>query len=382
MLLVIVFTFYTHFKPKTGPGKKRKQAAAFFQWSNYLTHAARAADKIPLYINLDESPMPATMTHVNGNIARTRPGLATPRQRATHGETRQYFTLIASICSDVDIQTKLPQVILVNAHILDLIGYVAVRAHLMDNVYIMRRKSGWTNIQMHVEVIMLLGKILEPYRETHQIIFIIDASKVHLAPECLIAMALNRFWLHIVPASMTWLFQPADVRAFVGLKRLIRIEFHRRMDVANPRKLIVQMLDIVVHAIHYHLQAFPWLQAFEVCGCTGHQNSISRSTWLELSFSEPQTYPRDRPTVVHITGCWPKKLSRPWPLIWACFPPVDVLPAAPAGPPPMPPGDEPFEPSDSDGHDAPGSPPSTPPPDPPRKRLRTKTASHETLYGP
>ena len=107
------------------------QVTAFFQWCNYLTDQVTAIGKEPLYVNLDETPIPVCFTHVRGNVIRTvRLGAA--RQPATRSDTRLYFTLVALICTEPALQPLLPQVILVSDKALRAQDEAAVQASLPD----------------------------------------------------------------------------------------------------------------------------------------------------------------------------------------------------------------------------------------------------------
>ena len=58
--------------------------------------------KTPLVINLDETSVPVPLTDVAGTVmVQSGPAgrASLPRQRATKGNTRMYFTHVATICN-------------------------------------------------------------------------------------------------------------------------------------------------------------------------------------------------------------------------------------------------------------------------------------------
>ena len=61
------------------------QAAAVWGWCNWLTAEATRAGKTLLLLNLDETPIPLTFTHSQGDVMRLDPArawLRAPRQQS------------------------------------------------------------------------------------------------------------------------------------------------------------------------------------------------------------------------------------------------------------------------------------------------------------
>ena len=133
-------------------------------------------------MNLDETPVPVSYAHLRGNVIRTDRRCAA-RQPATRADLRLYFTLVAMICTDPELQPLLPQVILVGDKVLRKQDEAAVKASLPDNVYLLRRRSGWNNAQTQAEIVTLARHALGAHLERYQVIWLSDACKSHLSPE-------------------------------------------------------------------------------------------------------------------------------------------------------------------------------------------------------
>ena len=83
------------------------QAAAVWGWSNWLDAEATRAGKELLLFNLDETPIPLTFTHSQGNVMRLDPArawLRAPRQQSNRAVQRSYFTHVGLICNDPAVQ--------------------------------------------------------------------------------------------------------------------------------------------------------------------------------------------------------------------------------------------------------------------------------------
>ena len=139
---------------------------AFFQWCNYL------ADKVPAkrgskLCQLGRDVHSSMLHTRRGNVIR-RGKRHGARQPATRADTRLNFTLVALICSEPELQPLLPQVIIVEEKTLRKQDEAAVRAFLPDNVYLVRRRSGWNNRTTQANIVTLtkndLGAPLAAYQ--------------------------------------------------------------------------------------------------------------------------------------------------------------------------------------------------------------------------
>ena len=179
------------------------QAMRLFQWCNYLADKVPATHKQPLYANLDETPIPVCFTHMRGNVIRADRHRAA-RQPATRADTRLYFSLVAIICTESELQPVMPQVMLVGDRALRKQDEAAVKASPPDNVYLLRRHAGGGNAHTQAEIVSLTKNALGPHLERYQVIWLSDACKAHMAPEVMAAIADAGFWYCVIPANLTW----------------------------------------------------------------------------------------------------------------------------------------------------------------------------------
>ena len=128
-----------------------------------------ATGKYPLYINLDETPVPVCFTHLRGNVIR-KDRRNSARQPATRADTRLYFTLVAIICTEPELQPLLPQIMLVGDKALRKQDEAAIKASLPDNVYLLRQPSGWNNSHTQADIVTLTKNIFAPHLEGYQVI--------------------------------------------------------------------------------------------------------------------------------------------------------------------------------------------------------------------
>ena len=89
------------------------EATLTWKWCQWLCQKARAAGKVPLLLNLDETAVPLEFTHTRGNIIKRWGGKkikGLPKQLANRSAVRCFFTHVAIICDDPVVQPLLPQV--------------------------------------------------------------------------------------------------------------------------------------------------------------------------------------------------------------------------------------------------------------------------------
>ena len=180
--------------PKRCGGPNPSQVLATWQWAGYTYDSVLEEGKIPLLINIDESPMPLVYPNTNGNVVRRdsadRNNLREPRRAATRNEQRIHFTYIAMITNISWIQDHLPQVLVVTERALPMQEWRIIAAELPDNVYLLRQPSMWVSSKLHATVLRLLRKCLKRLRiqRRHRVILFADAFGGHITKESMRAM--------------------------------------------------------------------------------------------------------------------------------------------------------------------------------------------------
>ena len=81
----------------------------------------------------------------------------------------------------------------------------------------------WLNTKLFLDVLKLLKEILNHYeiQHTYQVILFVDALGGHISIPSLAMMKKCRFWFVSLPANLTYLLQPLDVKTFRMVKRFL-----------------------------------------------------------------------------------------------------------------------------------------------------------------
>ena len=224
------------------------------QWAKYLHAEARRKGREVLWINLDESNISVVQRCTYGNkkiIPRKPYSLVHPHIKVSNStEEKATFTYVGMICSDKDVQEVLPQVIFVGKKHISWAQMQLLWNNLPNNVFIRRNPGkGWTNKTQHLEIIKILGKVLEPYLGQCQPVLIFDALKLHLDAEVLEELFYGLMWYLVIPKEFTHMLQPLDTHCFRKLKHYLRIRYNDRLGTLPHRRGIIIMVTLLVEAI-------------------------------------------------------------------------------------------------------------------------------------
>ena len=356
-----------------------------------MERCAIASGRRVLALNLDETNIPAVFTHLRGNVVAAgaaQRGAEEAMQPVSKGLDRQTFTLVAIICSESALQPLLPQVILASKALLLMDTWDDLQENLPDNAYVKHNATGWNNEAVLVEIITILGLILEPFLAEYQPVLFMDAAGFHLTAAVMSALAAARIWFVCIPARITWLLQPCDTHCFLRLKRWLRRAFLDRVDARDGERPLAHMIRLAVRAATRELlQAKRWRPAFEQNGLLGSQADLSSFVRKQVADLAAHPVPATRPDLAALRLCWPRGRAIPEE-VWSALPPVDppalaaLADAAPllALPPPevaeQPPAPEEL-PGDAPSASAAGSrlePPAAEAAAAPRFRVRAKSS--------
>ena len=327
--------------------KCRVEACLALQWAAHITDEARASGKIPLIINMDESPIPMCQVHARGNIKRfgRDNGENAPRQNATRTMTRQYCTLAAFICNIAAVQPLLPQVIIASKHNITFENWGAIMEHITDPIYFLRENSGWNTSAIFCKMVRLLACILnqampgsrttpcgpEPSMLTQcQIILQVDAAKSHLTQDVLTLLATLSWRLLLVPALLTWMLQPLDVKVFAIFKRALSNRALNEAGTNAEEHYIVKATRQLALTIQELLHRKSWSNIFIRLGYNGDTPATSKTLLKYLCWEAMPVIPRTRPTLAQIQSIWPKQGYWNADVVTAVLPPIPVVPLAAA----------------------------------------------------
>ena len=283
-------------------------------------------------MNLDESSIPAVFSHLKGSVALAAAARGTAdevTQPVPKGVDRQFFTLAAIICSESALQPLMPQVILAPQALLRADNWRSLQEDLPDNAYVKYNATGWNSESVLVDIITILGMILQPFLHEFQPVLYLDAAPIHLTGPVLAALAAGDIWFSCIPARVTWMLQPLDTHGFLLLKRWLRRAFQERMDAREGERPLSHMIRLAVRAATRGvLQAKAWRRAFEQNGLLGGQGNLSSFVRKQVADLAALPLPACRPDAAALRACWPRNRAIP-DEVWAALPPADPPSLAP-----------------------------------------------------
>ena len=287
------FCFFHIFRSS---GLKMVQVLGTWRWSNYMSDQSAVQGKLPLRINIDESPMPIVYTGATGNICKSPRVNAFARRPATRGEQRMHFTFVAMICDVPWIQNLLPQVLVVPQRCLPENLWRKIVSELPHNTYLLRNKSMWLNTGIFRSILRLLRKILHHHhiQRRYKVILYLDAFGGHISIGSLQQMHAYHYWFVLLPASLTWLLQPLDVKTFALVKRFLRQRFLSYTSQAQDGPHILKALRDLIVAIERFFTNQDWSCAFIALGLSGIP-ATSKTLLRELVWDAPPPVSRERP---------------------------------------------------------------------------------------
>ena len=291
------------------------QATLTWKWCQWLCQKARTAGKVPLLLNLDETAVPLEYTHTRGNIVIRESGKRIknmPKQLANRSACRCFFTHVAIICNDPEVQALLPQVLFFASRHLSWQNWTELQAALPKNIFLRRQVSGWNNKEQHSVILKMLKRILEPVLPTMQPILSFDAAPLHLHPEVIELLGELDIWWLLVPKKLTWLLQPLDTHAFSKYKRYMRNRWLDTIVAQEGRRNIKDAVLILISTIQTILEGSSWRTAFDANGLAEDTGSVSKYIKDQLEWPVLPAIVAGPPTEEDLIAAWP--VSRRVPL--------------------------------------------------------------------
>lgn len=293
------------------------EAASAWQWWNF--YAAQVPhDKAPLRINWDETAICLFQGGGRGSVFLAKQDQT--EQNVPLGKQRSYLTHVAFVCDDVHLQAVLPQVLIGNEKTLPAKQLAALRARLPPRFHLLREKSAWVNAELCVQIVGWLHAALAPYMGSHQPVLLLDGHSTHINRRVFTACVRARIWPVIVPAKMTWLMQPLDTHAFLRFK----VHIQQAYQAASVRALdgdvsLTEFIDCVHAAVREVIDAGQWADAFDADGFGIGQAGMSDRVVKKLQLALPLNIGSDRPTLLQLQSCFPKRAYVPVASIWRPF---------------------------------------------------------------
>ena len=295
-------------------------------WSNFLHDQVRAGLR-PLRVNFDETGIryfqDTRQGHLTEAAVRQR---RTPRslmRLVTKGETRAMMSLATFVCDDAAVQAMLPQVLVVNKKLLTQDEMVVAKIGLPPQVYIWREEKAWTTGEIMIRLLKELRRCLEPVLAERQVILSADAFRAHLTKPVFRTAANLGFFYFLIPSKMTWALQPLDTHVFAVFKRDLAERAQCVVAASESGTLTRPLLiDCVGQTVDSVLRRRCWRRAFEDCGLTGTQVTVSARTLCKLGTVSPPPSSRGLPSLDMLIDIFPARATVPIDDVFRAFLPA------------------------------------------------------------
>ena len=304
------------------------EVTSWLQWAKAAASATMG--KIPLVLNMDESVLKFNYGQNRGLVIDRRhlpPGHKHRKEQVNSAEAKAAVTFIGFVTHDEAIQPKLPQVILGNKHKLTLSLMAALALVKPENFFLWREDSSWTNKGVVCRLLTLVAKCLAAYRETHQIILVLDVASCHYHRHVLAHATKLGIRLLFVPAKLTFLLQPLDSHCFQRLKRKLK-EKWLSLAIESENGLVshevwLAAVFIVVPSV---MCGIKWKPAFKANGLLG-EHLLSARVLGHLGWKSPPAISGDIPSQEQLKSIFPKraKFSRSSLFSWFFKPKAKAL---------------------------------------------------------
>ena len=292
------------------------QATALWRWSNYLQHLD-PPEKIRVLINVDETSVRLVPAEGKGHVSNRAyrllcSGMPLGRN-ASLAAQRSAITHVTAICDHPEIQTRLPQVVLVGENQFTEGRAYRLRSEAPGSVHLWRQKKAWMTTELMVQYILLLGGCVQEFQTTHRFILYLDALRAHVSPKVLRAASRANLWICVIPSKMTWALQPCDTHVFASYKRLLGEEYQRRSGLTPAGDITWELLfESLWHVVNTLVQGKDWSAAFDSVGIRSQQRALSDRTRRKLQYPlEPPQVQASLPPLSDFVQIWPKGVRIP-----------------------------------------------------------------------
>lgn len=290
-----------------------KKALAVWQWFHFLRRQV-PPNKPVLVLNLDETSIRFWYEPRRGLRPKDKDQGESTRaaRQASRGQMRKAVTHVAIICNDHTIQPHLPQVIIVNEHIVSARTMRTWKPLAGTKAEVWRQKSAWINNENFGLIIKGIGKAVQARAPERQIILLMDAHICHFSKEALRQAALYQIWPCIIPASTTSFLQPLDTHVFSRFKMYLRTCMHKQMMSGANRDLSSeQVLQSLMESMKGVLQKHRWAEVFQQNGF-GSQLQARPHLLKMLHWTEQPCIPNEMPTLEQFQSCFPQGREIPF----------------------------------------------------------------------
>ena len=259
-----------------GRDVQRHRAGVFFRWLRFVHLDWQSAGVVT--VNMDETMLSNVHSRKQGNsccaVAAGEGAGAVMRRESPLPRT----SLLASVCSDAELQKVLPQIRLVkSAHGQCprkpvLVAYADAGAPQVAQ----HGGTGWASADVLVGWLRRTKASITKAAPGKKICLVLDCAPSHTSEVFLAAAQRLGIRIVFVPAKLTWLLQPLDVRIFSSFKADIRAEeFRTRAQAVGGRLRPLDKVRLQGRSIKKCFVDTSWAAALRRCGLTGDIGDLS-----------------------------------------------------------------------------------------------------------
>lgn len=282
-------------------------------WCGFLQRVGDESKPL-LMLNVDETSVKLCPSTREGWVVADRQQRESlPRQSngASLRERRSALSFVAFLSDSEEVQRLLPQVFLSNEHVLSEADVEELNASTAPNVVFARRKSGWVNSSMMVEILEALSASLGAIVDSHRIVLCMDTYSAHLNIRVVRTCRRLGFLLFYIPASMTGWMQPLDVSVFKKYKQWVVEELERKK--ASGRAAVLPKCEVMrayAAGVQAVLENGSWRRAFELTGLKG-QSLLSKKFLQRLGSDAPPVLALGMPSAGDLAAVYPRRRNIP-----------------------------------------------------------------------
>jgi hypothetical protein len=252
------------------------QAAAFWQWADFLRKQAVSNGGEPLFINLDETAVSMCHPEAIGMVVSKRwwKGGLRPGQTITRSVRRSMVSHVGLCTHRVDVQARLPHIFIGNHRCFTVPLIDAMATELPATVKFWRRKSSWNSAVLMQDILREISSVMSDFPSL-QPILVMDTVGVHVTNAVLRTASDLNLWLLIVPARTTYALQPLDTHVFSPYKAFLKRAYRDSKDEAGNVTPQAWAKTLISAATEF-LCGRTWEHAFEQTGIIGNRSRLTR----------------------------------------------------------------------------------------------------------
>ena len=258
---------------------------------------------------MDETALVRHASGLIGTVVKVPSSMEKFGDVALLGERRSYITFLASITHDLEVQARLPQVLIGNERQFSA-AMIACLPALPANIHVWRCKSAWNNHALMRRYLSLLASSLGSVARDRYTILVVDVARCHIDPTILAHAKRCGIRLCYIPALMTAVLQPCDTHLFSRFKSAFKEAWRRRKAMSENGSISDrQWLQVVADAIESVLPVADWESAFAAVGALAEQMYLGRKVCEDLGWCQPPKISERLPSVQAASLLFPRKMK-------------------------------------------------------------------------